>query len=777
MRRAEAGIALLVSALFAQAAWGRSGIDLPAGRLGDAIVALGQQANVSIGLSDPALAGLPVRAVHGATSAGGALDRLLGGTGAKVLRIDARTFRIVRRRAEPSVLRRVPPLQAPPPASDIVVLASKRGIRLGNFPATANLLDGATLGTASDGTDAIVSRLPTLASTHLGPGRNKLFIRGVADSSFNGPTQATVGEYLGDVRLNYNAPDPDLTLYDIDRVEVLEGPQGTLYGAGSLGGIVRLVPVAPGLADWAGTLSIGHRLTAHGADGGDIAGMLNLPLVRDRAGLRLVAYRSIDGGYIDDAARGLADINRTRTAGARATLRLAPGAGWTVEIGGVVQTIDSRDGQYAERGLPRLTRQSAVAQPFDNDYLLGQITVNKAWDSGLRLTSASSIVRQEVSAQNDATPTGGAARIFVQDNHILLAANETRIARTRADGSGWLIGATVVSDSERLTRSLGPPGALTRITGVRNAITDLALYGELTVGLGRAVQLTGGGRLAYARLAGEGLDVVRHSGEETTRTATEILPSIGLTWTAADRLLVFARYQEGFRPGGLSVGGAASTLAVQRFEGDSIGTIESGVRFGTAGRDRWSAAATFSYAHWEHIQADLVGSDGLPFSANIGTGRIWGLEASGAWRVLDGLTLDAAVFLNDSRLDKPAAGFADARHADLPNIGDLGGRIGAGYRVALGDGLGLTLGGSARYVGRSRLGVGPLLDIPQGRYVDTALSGELTRGAWGITLNATNLFDVAGDRFALGNPFGVTARRQITPLRPRSVRLGLDAHF
>jgi outer membrane receptor protein involved in Fe transport len=72
-----------------------------------------------------------------------------------------------------------------------------------------------------------------LFSTQLGPGRNKLFIRGVADSSFTGPTQATVGQYLGDVRLNYNAPDPDLNLYDIARVEVVEGPQGTLYGAGS----------------------------------------------------------------------------------------------------------------------------------------------------------------------------------------------------------------------------------------------------------------------------------------------------------------------------------------------------------------------------------------------------------------------------------------------------------------------------------------------------------------------------------------------------------------
>jgi len=84
-----------------------------------------------------------------------------------------------------------------------------------------------------------------LASTNLGTGRNKIFIRGVADSSFNGPSQSIVGQYLGDVRLTFNAPDPDLELYDIARVEVLEGPQGTLYGAGSLGGVVRVCPARP----------------------------------------------------------------------------------------------------------------------------------------------------------------------------------------------------------------------------------------------------------------------------------------------------------------------------------------------------------------------------------------------------------------------------------------------------------------------------------------------------------------------------------------------------
>src|SRR3546814_20550030 len=91
------------------------------------------------------------------------------------------------------------------------------------FPSTTlfRSLDGGDLAFGGErGMDSILSRTASVSSTHLGPGRNKLFIRGIADSSFTGPTQSTVGQYFGDIRLSYNAPDPDLRLYDIDNVEI-----------------------------------------------------------------------------------------------------------------------------------------------------------------------------------------------------------------------------------------------------------------------------------------------------------------------------------------------------------------------------------------------------------------------------------------------------------------------------------------------------------------------------------------------------------------------------
>src|SRR6201999_4194793 len=100
--------------------------------------------------------------------------------------------------------------------------------------------------------------------TNLGSGRNKIFVRGLSDGSFTGKTQSTVGLYLDDVPITYNAPDPDLRLVDIDRVEVLRGPQGTLYGSGSMGGIVRIVTARPDTTGFSAQTSAEGMLTQHG---------------------------------------------------------------------------------------------------------------------------------------------------------------------------------------------------------------------------------------------------------------------------------------------------------------------------------------------------------------------------------------------------------------------------------------------------------------------------------------------------------------------------------
>jgi len=205
--------------------------------------------------------------------------------------------------------------------------------------------------------------------------------------------------------------------------------------------------------------------------------------------------------------------------------------------------------------------------------------------------------------------------------------------------------------------------------------------------------------------------------------------------------------------------------------------IEGGFRFGRPGRDRFAASATLSYSRWSDIQADLVDETGLPFTVNIGSGRIIGLDTNIAWTPIAALQFELSAFFNRSSLTDPAPAYAAADERDLPNVAESGGRAALTYRATLSPSASFVLDASLRYVGTSQLGIGPPIDVSQGKYLESSVGGRLELGRMGLSLDVSNLGDVRGNRFAFGNPFGLVARNQITPLRPRSVRIGLDAKF
>ena len=760
----------------------RVAIDLPATTLGDAAIRLAQTANVTIGMTDPQLSRLPTRPLRGHMRVDQALERLLRGLPAKADRIDTGTWRIVAIPPDRQIARPGPRpegLATPPPGErEIIVTASKTGTRFDRYAGTASVLSGAdlTLGEEGQGSDALVQRLPVFASTHLGSGRNKLFIRGVADSSFNGPSQAVVGEYLGEVRLNYNAPDPDISLYDVRSVEVIEGPQGTLYGVGTLGGVVRIVPEPVDMTAREIRVGLDWETTAHASDGYDAVGLVNVPILPSVLGLRALAFKTVEGGYIDDAGRGLSHVNRTRKTGGRATLEYRPGA-WRVQLGLVMQNVDSADGQYATRGLPPLTRSNRAAQPFDNDYLLTHLTVARDWGA-TSFVSASAFVRQRAHSTFDFTPAAAAnPRIFAQANHIDLFTNETRLSRQDSSGRGWVVGASFLYDKEKLTRAIGVPAAPIRILGLANTVTEGALFGEAGRQILPDVVATAGARFEFAHLVGEPLDRAARVGQPR-RDEMAVLPSLSVTWQATPQWLLFARYQEGLRPGGLSVTpSAGGPPTVERFHGDSLSSIEGGVKMLPDASTRLRAAITFSYAHWEDIQADLVDRRGLPYTANIGTGRIWGAETSVQWRPVTNLSLTAALFANKSKLIYAEPGMALSLDQEIPNVPHFGASGRLHYRRPIGGAWQVDLDMSGRYTGHSRLGTKPNLYIQQGNYVQSNASARVGTQHWGLSMQLDNLLDQHGSTFALGNPFGVATGQQMVPQRPRTIRFGIDARF
>jgi outer membrane receptor protein involved in Fe transport len=314
------------------------------------------------------------------------------------------------------------------------------------------------------------------------------------------------------------------------------------------------------------------------------------------------------------------------------------------------------------------------------------------------------------------------------------------------------------------------------IAGVRNEVLEGAVFGEGTVRITPRVTATVGGRVTYAHLAGESLDLAGGADVEPKRDEVRVLPTAALAWKPRPAMLAFVRYQQGFRAGGLSVDPSGAANMAQRFRADKIATTETGMRLGRRGQDRLTAALALSVTRWKNIQADLVGPSGLPFTANVGNGRIYGLEASASWMPIAGLLTELATFINDSALSAPAAGFGPDRE-ELPNIPRAGARAAISYSTSLNSRCQLALDVTARYVGGSRLGVGPLSDLEQGDYVDVSAGLRLDTSHWGLTLDIANANNIVGNRFALGNPIDVAAGLQTTPLRPRNIRIGVHAAF
>ncbi len=807
-------------------------IDVSAMRLDDAVRVLGRQSGASIGFHDARLAGLRVQPVRGRLTTQRALKRMLRDTPLQVRQVAPATFLIepkpVKARpvaiaAAPEPVARVLTDYSPPLAPrQIVVTGTKRDIPLGAYPGGVQIIDGdsLSLAEAGQGSDAIESRVASVVSTHLGQGRNKLFIRGIADSSFVGPTQATVGQYWGNSRITYSAPDPSLRLYDVGTIEVLEGPQGTLYGAGSLGGVVRIVPRAPDLDDTGGAAWAGVQAVQHGDAGIDGGGIFNLPLAEGRLGLRAVAFGSIEGGYIDDRGRGRNDVNDVRTIGGRMALRFQPDSDLTIDASLLGQRIDGDDSQYADRKGRRLSRSSSIAQPYRNDFWLADLVVRKEWDE-LELTSSLGYARQYVFERFEGpvlTNPQDAAQApvfdapfaaFSQANHIDMITAETRLARRGRNGTGWLLGFSLLRNQARVNRLMELAPAAVPLVGMRNQVDEATLYGEASFEPLEQFVVTFGGRLAHSRLTGNSEDAIatiafsRDPGARAARKETRLLPSAAIAWRPDDSLTLFARYQQGFRPGGIAV----SREYIKRFKGDRVRTVEAGGRFRGTGFD---LEATASWTRWHDIQADLIDSFGFPTTANIGDGRILSAGISARWRPVEGLEIDAALYANKSKVTSPSplavriaratepgtqlgyeavsvgapgtgsglgAGSAPVDWNRLPNIADLTGRVGFSYNAPLTRRHDLEVKGFARYIGKSTLGIGPILGQLQGDYVDTGLEVRVGNPGQGISLSLTNLFDTRGNRFALGSPFLVRDRDQITPLQPRTIRLGFDAAF
>ncbi len=754
-------------------------VSVPATTLDKALTALAREANAEIISTEAGLRTIRTQAVQGRMSVREALNRLLADTGYRAIPIGSGGYRVVRATVRIAPRRRPSPGAPLIDPADIVVTASKQRVPLLRYPGSLTSITGApTLSAAGVGDMADVAVVtPVLQSTQLGAGRNKIFIRGVADSSFNGATQSTASIYLDDVQLSYSGPDPGLRLYDMHGIDVMEGPQGTLYGAGAIGGIIRLTSNPVDLLGAHASMTSGVTATREGEAGFDIAGMVNLPLKTDVAGVRAVGYRIRDGGYIDDHGRGLSDINRTDTTGGRLAFRVDAGDGWRIDLSGAGQQIDARDGQYAELPEGPLARRSRIAQPFSSRLLFGRLVITRDWASGLHLVSASGLAALDTSEVFDASaavPPSPNPTSYDIGNSKLLLTQETRLSRSLANGGSWVAGFALLSNRDVLSRTLGSAGSEATIIGVTNVTRAASLFAEATIALRRNFSVTLGARATAARIDGEPSSKPRSNAFVKGRSTERIDPTIALSWVIAPQLAAFARYQTGYRTGGLAV--ARGIGRVADYNADSITVGEIGIRRLRSGQTGLTFSGSFSIARWTGAQADLINRRGQPYTVNLGDAQINSLEGMVGWTPLPGLNASGTFLYTRNSVSAPLPGQPARDTNRLPETPSFAARGSLSYEWTVRD-VTFHSQGSLGYVGSSMLGTGDLLDVGQGNYLTLDLSSSMKWRNMEISLAVANATNATANRFAFGNPFTLAARDQVTPLRPLNVRLGVAINW
>jgi iron complex outermembrane receptor protein len=279
--------------------------DIPAESLAQALAAFARQTGLQFVYVSGVVRDQRSHAASAGMSANEALVRMLEGTGLKFEYLTPRSVQILIAVVGPP---REPTTKTPAgeELQEIIVTADRREENLQNVPMTIQVLTGETLAKLNATTfDDFVKYLPAVTAHGVGPGQNNIYVRGLgtAEAGIQGSGLGafpTVAVYLDEQSAQLPNRNLDIYAADLDRIEVLEGPQGTLFGAGAEAGVVRYITNKPKLNVTEAIVNAGYATTAHGDQSSNVDATLNIPLIADQLAVRGVVYNEKRGGYINN---------------------------------------------------------------------------------------------------------------------------------------------------------------------------------------------------------------------------------------------------------------------------------------------------------------------------------------------------------------------------------------------------------------------------------------------------------------------------------------------
>lgn len=512
------------------------------------------------------------------------------------------------------------PVQAQTPAeaepevgNEIIVTATLRDSSLQDIPFSINAQTAEDLQRSGATTLEEISRnVAGLTIQNLGPGQSQVSVRGVSAGQVvrdQPGVKEQVGIYLDNSVISLSLFTPDLDFFDINRVETLRGPQGTLFGAGSIGGTIRYITNQPKLGKVEGQVEGNINFVDGDDTGGYIKGAINLPL-GDKVAVRAVGYYTRFGGFIDALTEGGAideDVNTGNRYGGRIAVTFQPteNVSFTPRI--VWQRLDyggfNREEVFNLYANPFTTTRPPVTfrerqqflqidEAFKDETLIADATLNVGLD-GVDITAIGSYTNRDILVSRDASALTGSVSVDLgfPDAAVLLPSNlrdttdlETYTGEVRLSSNGdgplqWLVGGFYAKVDRQYAQRLPTPGYDAVTDAVLGAgtsaavangfpadspfnsdlpydIEQYAFFGEASYDFTDALTFTAGGRyydFSETRvITTGGLFANGDTGQVDRTSSNGFTPRFLLSWQATDNVTVNAQASRGFRLGGVN---------------------------------------------------------------------------------------------------------------------------------------------------------------------------------------------------------------------------------
>lgn len=664
----------------------------------------------------------------------------------------------------------------------IVVSAQKREEATIDVPASVTSINANRL--VSGGFRRIedyAAQVPGLSFSSQRQGMTQVTLRGIT----TGQAQAasTTSYYIDEAPVgSMNAYalgaliTPDIDPADLRQIEVLKGPQGTLYGAGALGGIVRYVTTPIDYTNFGGSFTLGGSSVDHGGNGYLGRASLNIPLNGNSMGLRVSAFRRDDAGFIDNPINDKKDVDEGHSEGGRIAFGWAPASGWSLKVSALTQTTKSDgpsvidvDHATLKPLSGDLTHSSYIPEPGKVELNIYNATV-KGFIGDVDLVSSTTYETIRSESRQDGTPLYGALlgpalgipTLGVDATTLVNTDRWTQELRLGSwaleDRFGYEIGVFLTrEDSEFLipgfisfdtsTGAILPLPPLVKAS-IISKYEEASVFANASYAITPQITLQAGVRYGEDRqeygqvyeglLVGPTPVVLDKTSDDSKATWMA-----SARWKPTDDEAFYVRAANGYRPGGPNaVPPAGVPGAPQAFEPDSLISYEVGYKSIRAGGRISFEAAVFS-TDWENIQIS-TSAQGYNFFVNGGEARSRGAEATFYWAPFAGLNLRASAAYTDAVLTSPAPAAGGLDGDRLPFVPKVTSSLTADYRWALTGGWGATAGGSVNYIG-SRTSTFSLLqpvDVPS--YTTFNLNFGLETENWRLSMYGKNLGDERG---------------------------------